>query len=116
MFSLHLGPLNSVSSINVSSVSSAFITLNWIPPFSLNITTAEPDILYCIDVYNASADTELLLVSNCNVSQPGYTFTVDNPDPRDLFYFIVTPRSNVEGARNGTPSVPFPAYFPSKCG
>ena len=27
---------------------------------------------------------------------------IQNPDPRNLFQFIITPRSNIEGARNGT--------------
>ena len=27
---------------------------------------------------------------------------MENPDPKDLLRFRVTPRSNVDGARNGT--------------
>ena len=78
----------------------------WKPPFSLNLTTAEPDIVYCVDIFNIVAEEQEkeYLITNCSVFESRYYFTVDNPDPRDLFQFTITPRSNVEGARNGTPS------------
>ena len=64
---------------------------------------AEPDIVYCIDIFNITdGETEgKSLVSNCSVFETHYKFTAENPDSRDLFQFTVTPRSNVEGARNG---------------
>ena len=88
------------------STSSA-IALTWQPPFSLDLTRTEPDIVYCLDIFNitdgeAEADH---LISNCSVFEPLYKFATENPDFEDLFQFVVTPRSNVEGARNGTPSV-----------
>ena len=65
---------------------------------------AEPDIVYCIDIFNIT-DGETKgdhSISKCNLFETHYNFTLENPVPRDLFQFIVTPRSNVEGARNGT--------------
>ena len=63
----------------------------------------EPDIVYCIDVFNVT-DRETEgdhLISNCSVFETHYHFTVEHPYSRDIFQFTVTPRSNVEGARTG---------------
>ena len=97
--------LEGVVNLTTEFISSA-IQLSWQPPFSLNLTTVKPDIVYCVDVFNITdGETERdHLISNCSVFQLCYTFTVDDPDPNDIFQFIVTPRSNIEGARNGTSS------------
>ena len=79
------------------------ITVIWDKPFSLNITSADPDIVYCIDICNVTnGKTSDHLVSNCTVLRTNFTYEVDSPDPTKLYQFIVTPRSNVHGARNGT--------------
>ena len=84
---------------------SSAIQLLWQPPFSLNLTTAEPDIVYCVNVFNITDEgmEREPLISNCSVFETCYNFVVDNPDPQDLFQLIVTraPRSNIEGARSG---------------
>ena len=91
------------------------ILFEWDPPFSFNLTYAEPDVAYCIDVYNATNGTLHHLISDCNVTQPQYTFTtVSNPDPTDMFEFTITPRSNLPGARNGLKSEYMQAYFHGK--
>ena len=41
------------------------------------------------------------LISNCSVFETYYNFVIENPDPKDLFQFTVTPRSNIIGARSG---------------
>ena len=105
------GPLNAISSVSISFPSAEIVHLVWTPPFSLNLTTAEPDIVYCVDVY--IVDTNMLTVSNCTVFQNSYVFKVENPGPRDQFQFIITPRNNVDGARNGTQSEPIIGFFPS---
>ncbi len=79
---------------------SSAIQLSWQPPFSLNLTTAEPDIVYCVNVFNITDERDYL-ISNCSVFETYYNFVVENPDPKDTFQFIVTPRSNIEGARSG---------------
>ena len=100
-----LGSLEAVVNLTAEFLSSA-IQLSWQPPFSLNLTTAEPDIVYCVDVFNITdGETERdHLISNCSVFHTYYTFTVDDSDQKDIFQFIVTPRNNIEGARNGTSS------------
>ena len=97
------GALESVGNLTyMSSVS--VIALTWKPPFSLCLTTAHPDVVYCVDIFNVTTGvlTRDHLVTNCSVFEPCYNFTVEQPNARDLFQFIVTPRSNVEGAKNGT--------------
>ena len=64
---------------NLTSVStSSVITLTWQPPFSLNLTTAEPDIIYCIDIVNiTNEDIEIdHLISNCSVFETYYNLVV----------------------------------------
>ena len=100
---IFLGSLEAIVNLTAKLISST-IHLSWLPPFSLNLTTAEPDIVYCVDVFNTTdGETEILrdhLISNCSVFEPYYNYAIDNPG--DLLQFIVTPRSNIEGARNGT--------------
>jgi hypothetical protein len=79
-------------------------TIFWSPPFSLNLTDIEPDIIYCVDVYNITCGRRDLIISDCNVTEPSYTSYAPNGY---IYEYIVTPRSNVEEARNGTPSQPF---------
>ena len=101
--SLSLGPLDAVINLTAKRTSSA-IQLSWQPPFSLNLTTAEPDIVYCVNVFNITderMEKDHLIISNCSVFVAYYNFVVENPNPQDLFQLIVTPRSNIEGARSG---------------
>ena len=85
-------------------LSNTTITISRDTPFSLNLTTAEPDIQYCVDVYNVTGGGDDHLQSVCDITDTYYTFTASDPD--QLFNFTVTPRSNVEGSLNGTTSQP----------
>ena len=78
-------------------VTSTSVTLTWDPPFSLDLTTAEPDIQYCVDVH--SVPGRQLVESTCDIIDTNYTFSTSN---QDQLVFTVTPRSNVEGSLNGT--------------
>ena len=78
-------------------------TITWNPPFSLDLTNVEPDIVYCVDVYNITCGGRELLISDCNVTETSYTSDVIAPDGY-IYEYIVTPKSNVEGAINGTSS------------
>ena len=91
------------------------IIIRWKPPFSLNLTHAEPDVVYCIDVYNVTNWSYDHLISDCSIKKTQYLLNVSLPDPRDIFEFIITPRSNIAGAKNGTPSEPMEAYFYGNC-
>ena len=95
-----LGKLATVS--NLSRDSS---TIFWTPPFSLNLTGVDPDIVYCVEVYNITCGKRDLIISDYKVTEPMASYTSDDITLHGYIYeYIVTPRSNVEGARNGTPS------------
>ena len=73
-------------------------TLSWEAPFSLNLTGVDPDIVYCVEVYNITCGRSLL-ISECDVVETNYTN--DALLPGQIFEYTITPRSNVEGASNG---------------
>ena len=87
----------------MSYATSSTIYLNWKPPFSLDLSAVDRDIIYCVDVYKADA-TSFHILRNCSVFDPHYNFSLDNPDPNEVFTFVVMPRSNVDGAPNGIPT------------
>ena len=105
------GPLQRVTNIvrNINIVT-------WKPPFSLDLTGVDPDIVYCVEVYNITCGRRDLIISDCNVTESSYTlalypegpgyeasYTSDDISPHGYIYeYTVTPRSNVEGASNGT--------------
>ena len=74
-------------------------TLSWVAPFSLDLTNVDPDIVYCVEVYNITCGRSLL-ISECDVMETSYTN--DALHSGYIYEYTVTPRSNVEGARNGT--------------
>ena len=91
-----LGLLAAVGGLEAYS-GQTFILLTWTPPFSLDLTGIDPDLWYCVEVYNISSG-ETLLTNSSTVSEPRFNFTVTSPSPCDLFEFRVIP---VNGAGNG---------------
>ena len=89
-----IGTLNSVRDLVKSNN-----TLSWEAPFSLNLINADPDIVYCVEVYNITCGRSLL-ISECDVIETSYTN--DALHSGYIYEYTVTPRSNVEGASNGT--------------
>ena len=89
-------PLNGVT--NLIRNGSALL---WTHPFSLDLTNADPDIVYCVEVYNITCGRRDLVISDCNVTEPSYT-SDDIASHGYVYEYTVTPRSNVEGATNGT--------------
>ena len=76
-------------------------TIMWDPPQSLDRTGVDPDIVYCVEIYEITDDRRELVDSDCNVTETSYTSDVISPDLFNYEY-VVTPRSNVEGAVNGS--------------
>ena len=91
-----IGQLQSVSNLDRNGS-----TLSWEPPFSLDLTGVDPDIVYCVEVYNITCGRRDLIIGDCNVTEPSYTS--DDIAPHGYIYeYTVTPRSNVQEATNGT--------------
>ena len=87
----------------VTSLERNASTLSWVAPFSLDLTGVDPDIVYCVEVYNITCGRRDLIISNCNVTETSYSDTSGYMAPSGYIYeYTVTPRSNVEGASNGT--------------
>ena len=82
------------------SVSLNVSTLTWNPPFTLDLTSIHPDIIYCVDIYNITCGNFEHLVSDCSVAEPHYTSYSED----EIREFSVTPKSNADNSRNGTPS------------
>ena len=53
--------------------------LFWQAPFSLDLTNADPDIVYCVEVYNITCGRSLL-ISECDVMETSYTNDALLPD------------------------------------
>ena len=120
MYTGHLQPVSNLHFDKDSSTSTT-ITISWDPPFSLNLTTAEPDIQYCVDVYNVTGggdDLECIitvesirLLSQCLVQTTYYFHPQTDPYLQQLHCFVVTSRSNVPNATNGSQSNPVSGYI-----
>ena len=95
------GPLDAVK--NLSSPHNPF-HITWEPPFSLNLTGVEPDIVYCVEIVTVlNCKEEVSVVSDCNATTTYYDAESLNPDyPYNI---TVTPRSNVVNALPGHTSV-----------
>ena len=83
----------------VTNLNRTFKSLVWTAPFSFDLTGVYPDIVYCVEVVNITCGRSLL-ISECDVIETSYTNDVLLPGY--IYEYTVTPRSNVEGAQNGT--------------
>lgn len=93
-----MGP---VEDLTIESMSNNSI-ITWNPPFSLNLSNVEPDVIYCVDIFNVTCERFDHLISDCSVLDPTYTFSSTIEESRYIYGVLVTPRSNIESARNGT--------------
>lgn len=75
-------------------------SVTWRSPYSLNISDAEPDISYCINVTNITCGGTETVINNCNVKRPYYNNS-SILNQADLFEIVVTPSSNIKGAVPG---------------
>ena len=74
-------------------------SITWYPPFSLDLTHVQPDVIYCLEISNITCGCNDTIVSDCHVFSESYNISLNS----HLVYGIaVTPRSNVDGADNGT--------------
>ena len=76
-------------------------SVTWLAPYSLNITHAEPNIVYCVSVNNITCGGRENVMNKCNILEPSVTNTTVL-SKGDLYEITVTPFSNVPGAVNGT--------------
>ena len=84
---------------SINNLSRNSNTLSWIAPFTLDLTGIDPDIVYYVEVVNITCGRSLL-IGEYDVLETSYT--TDAFLPGYIYEYTVTPRSNVEGARNGS--------------
>jgi len=106
---MFLGLLAAVGSLKATP-EQTFVNLTWAPPFSLNITSTDPDFFYYVEVYNISTG-ETLFNNSYSVSEPRFNFEIPSPSPCDLFGFRVIPSN---GAGNGSMASINGTFFESK--
>ena len=81
------------------------VVYEWEPPFSLNVTNAEPDIAYSVHIYNVTCPMQIriTLLENYTVIEPTFSLT-KNFDAEDIYEIEVLARTNLDVALNGTES------------
>ena len=77
-------------------------TITWVAPFSLDLTGVDPNIVYCVEVYNITCGENDLVVGDCNVSEA--CIVNDQLQQGYIYRITITPRSNGQDAQNGTSS------------
>ena len=101
----HIDVYNTSGTLDaVTSIKRNLSVITWEPPFSLDITNSDPDIVYCVEVYNITCGSRDSMISDCNINESSYTHS-SVLNPGYIYEIAVTPRSNVDGAENGMTSV-----------
>ena len=78
--------------------SSNVLTTSWTSLPSLDLTDTDPDIVYIVDLFRITCGEDVSM-SHENVTGNSTSNTVDL---MQIYKAIITPRNNVDGARNGT--------------
>ena len=69
-----------MKNLTVETISDYSLILQWIPPFSLAITSPNKVITYCVDVYNSTDQT--LEMSICGLNETQYRYeAMSDPSP-----------------------------------
>ena len=99
-----LSPIQSIQKIRHDQTSD----YEWIAPFSLNLTGIDPDIVYCVSVYDVTCQNHRVSVDkDCSVISPMYTTTWGNLNSVRRFEIVVLPKLNSINALNGTTSTTY---------
>ena len=91
------------------------VMTTWTAPFSCNLTYAERNLAYCVNVFEINEEKRVHVLTDCTVFLESYVYSPDNPNPNATYEVSIIPRSNVNGARNGTASGPITARFAPNC-
>ena len=78
--------------------------IKWDPPFSLDLTNIDPDVIYCVEVYKSTCggNPKSLVTSDCTLFEPYIIYMLDIVNDTDLLELEIIPRSNSKGSINGT--------------
>ena len=90
------GPVKSASCSR--NYSSNILITSWDSLPSLDINGSDPDIVFGINLYKITCGQDIFI--NYEVATMNYTS--NTVDPNQIYKAVISPRNNVEGARNGT--------------
>ena len=94
-----LNPIQSIRKIAYDTYS----VYEWNVPFSLDLTGIDPDIVYCVTVYEIICLNLLRLKdNNCNISYPNYTTPFGKLNSAKRFEITVSPKLNSVTVLNTT--------------
>ena len=93
------GPLQKVTNLKID-LNLNMLNLSWDAPFSLDLTNVDPDIIYYVQVINTTCGNGSILFRNGTITET--ELNLFGYSQHHTYEMIVTPRSNVEGAQNGT--------------
>ena len=80
------------------------VNIQWNAPFSIDILTTDPDITYCLYVYNSS-DESIQLYSRCNITNTSYEYELYPELLACAKYEIVIVAYNQVGHSNKTSKI-----------
>ena len=66
-------------------------TVTWEPPFSLDLTNTDTDIVYCVEVNNITCGGRHLVFAHCNVADDTISCSCELSF---IYEVLVTPRNN----------------------
>lgn len=97
---MHAGKLDGVRNFERVTGSNK-LEYVWEPPYSLDLTAVDPDIVYCLDVVRVTCQVREYITSDCGIT--GHNYTANSLlDLADLYEATITPRSNITASSNGT--------------
>lgn len=78
----------------------------WESPFTLNVSNADPDIIYCVQIFPISCfgfmhDEAMSLINDCSITDTNYTLPT-HLNQGNLYQIEVLPRTNLDVTMNGT--------------
>ena len=74
---------------NLIDHDTATLSLTWEPPFTLDITGVDPDIIYCVDVVNYTSS--MTIYTECGITETHFEFLLPNEYWCTRFEFTVIP-------------------------
>ena len=69
---LLLGILQSVTNLSVDVSIEKKVNISWTAPDSIDVPSTDPDITYCVDIYDTSTVEPTLKYSKCEINQTSH--------------------------------------------
>ena len=69
---LLLGILQSVTNLSADVSIDKIVNISWTTPYTIDVPSTDPDITYCVDIYDTSAVEPTLKYSKCEINQTSH--------------------------------------------